>query len=81
MRSHGCAAMRLGSIMAVLGLMLVVGLLFASVATSKAKPAEGPTAENAQRNRKSHGRWRVMKRMELHAPWRMTGLLSLRLAL
>jgi ketosteroid isomerase-like protein len=44
MRSHGCAAMRLGSIMAVLGLMLVVGLLFASVATSKAKPAENALA-------------------------------------
>jgi hypothetical protein len=49
MRSHGCAAMRQGPIMGVLGLVLglVVGLLFASVATTKAKPAEGPTAENA----------------------------------
>ena len=49
MRSHGYAAMRVGSITATLGLVLglVVGLLFTSAATSRAKPAGGPTAENA----------------------------------
>ena len=49
MESHGYAAMRVGSITATLGLVLglVVGLLFSSVATSRAKPAGGPTAENA----------------------------------
>ena len=49
MRSHGYAAMRVGSIMATLGLVLglVVGLLFTSVAISRAKPAGGPTAEYA----------------------------------
>ena len=49
MRSHGCAAMQVGSIKSTLGLVLglVVGLLIASIAMSKAKPAGGPTAENA----------------------------------
>jgi ketosteroid isomerase-like protein len=49
MESHGYAAMRVGSITATLGLVLglVVGLLFTSAATSRAKPAGGPTAENA----------------------------------
>jgi len=47
MRSHGCAVRRAASIMAMLGLVLVVGLLFTSVAISKAKPVGGRTAENA----------------------------------
>jgi ketosteroid isomerase-like protein len=48
MRFDRCAAMQVSSIMSMLGLALglVVGLLFTSVATSKAK-AGGPTAENA----------------------------------
>jgi ketosteroid isomerase-like protein len=49
MRSHGCATMRVGSIMAMLGLVLglVVSVFITSVAVSEAKPAVGPTAENA----------------------------------
>jgi hypothetical protein len=48
-RLQKCAAMRVDSVMSMLGLVLglVVGLLFASVAISKAKPVGGPTAENA----------------------------------
>jgi ketosteroid isomerase-like protein len=49
MRFHRCAAMQVDSIMLmsrlVLGLM--VSLLTTSVAISEAKPAGGPTAENA----------------------------------
>jgi ketosteroid isomerase-like protein len=49
MRSHGCATRRVGSIMAMLGLVLglVVSVFITSVAVSEAKPAAGPTAENA----------------------------------
>jgi ketosteroid isomerase-like protein len=49
MRLRRCAAMQLGSIMSMLGLMfgLMVSLLTTSVAISEAKPAGGPTAENA----------------------------------
>ena len=49
MRLRRCVAMRVGSVMATLGLVLglAVALLFTSVATSKAKPAVSPTAENA----------------------------------
>ena len=49
MRSHGRAAMRVGSIKSMLGLVLglVVSLLITSVGISKVKPAGGPTAENA----------------------------------
>lgn len=49
MRLHGCAAMRAGSIMSMLGVVLglMVSLLIPSVAISEAKPAVGPTAENA----------------------------------
>ena len=49
MRFHGYAAMQVGSIMSMLGLVLglMVSLLITSVAISEAKPAVGPTAENA----------------------------------
>jgi ketosteroid isomerase-like protein len=49
MRLKKCAAMQAGSVISIFGLVLglVVGLLFASVAISKAKPVGGPTAENA----------------------------------
>jgi ketosteroid isomerase-like protein len=49
MRSHGRAAMQVGSIKLMLRLVLglVVSLLITSVGISKAKPAGGPTAENA----------------------------------
>jgi ketosteroid isomerase-like protein len=49
MRSHGCAAMQVGSIISMLGLVLglVVSLLITSVAIAEAKAAGGPAAENA----------------------------------
>src|SRR5580658_4941675 len=49
MRSHGYATMRVGSVMAMLGLVLglVVSVFITCVAVSEAKPAAGPTAENA----------------------------------
>lgn len=49
MRLRGCAAMQAGSIMSMAGLVfgLMVSLLTTSVAISDAKPAGGPTAENA----------------------------------
>jgi len=49
MRSHGRVAMQVGSIKSMLGLVLglVASLLITSVGISKAKPAGGPTAENA----------------------------------
>ena len=49
MRLQRCAAMQVGSIMSMSGLVLglMVSLLTTTVAISKAKPAGGPTAENA----------------------------------
>jgi ketosteroid isomerase-like protein len=49
MRLHGSAAMQVGSIMSRLGLLLglMLSLLITSVAISEAKPAGGPTVENA----------------------------------
>ena len=49
MRLQRCAAMQVGSIMSMSGLVLglMVSLLTTPVAISKAKPAGGPTAENA----------------------------------
>ena len=49
MRLHGSAATQVGSIMSTLGLVLglMLSLLITSVAISEAKPAGGPTAENA----------------------------------
>ena len=49
MRSHGRVAMQVGSIKSMLGLVLglVASLLITSVGISKAKPAGGPTVENA----------------------------------
>jgi ketosteroid isomerase-like protein len=49
MRLHGSAAMQVRSIMSRLGLLLglMLSLLITSVAISEAKPAGGPTAENA----------------------------------
>ena len=49
MRLHGRATMKVGSIRSILGLVLglMVSFLITSVAISEAKPAGGPTAENA----------------------------------
>lgn len=49
MRLQRCTAMRVGSIMSMSGLVLglMVSLLTTPVAISKARPAGGPTAENA----------------------------------